>query len=172
MPPFRQTSAHPPLFPPLARVDNSEFFTFLASAQTHSASVLNHGYFGHYPDSQWPGQPGNFALAIHRTGWGSSFADSPKLQAGDKIYLETEDGYYTYTFRNNEFVLPTAVDVVLPIPGSNAPAGDQMLITITTCNPLLGDAERMITYGVFESWRPRSAGPPPAIAAISAKEAN
>ena len=136
------------------------------------ASVLNHGYFGHYPDTQWPGEPGNFALAIHRTGWGSAFADSPKLQAGDKMYLETEDGYYTYTFRNYEFVLPTAVNVVLPIPGTNAPAGDQQLLTITTCNPLLGDAERMITYGVLESWRPRSAGPPPAIAAISAKEAN
>jgi sortase A len=136
------------------------------------ASVLNHGYYGHYPDTQMPGEPGNFAMAIHRTGWGSSFADVPKLQAGDKIYLETADGYYTYTFRNYEFVLPTAVDVVLPVPGSNAPATDQMLITITTCNPLLGDAERLISYGVYESWRPRSAGPPPAIAAIVTKEAN
>lgn len=135
-------------------------------------SVLNHGYYGHYPDTQWPGEPGNFAMAIHRTGWGSSFADAPKLQVGDKIYLETADGYYTYVFRNYEYVLPTAVDVVLPVPGSNASAGDQMLITITTCNPLLGDAERMITYGVFDSWRPRSAGPPSAIAAIVAKEAN
>ena len=45
-------------------------------------------------------------MAIHRTGWGSSFADSPKLQAGDKIYLETADGFYTYIFRNNEYVLP------------------------------------------------------------------
>ncbi len=133
-------------------------------------SVLNHGYYGHYPDSQWPGQPGNFALAIHRTGWGSSFADAPKLEAGDKIYVETQDGYYTYTFRNNEFVLPTAVDVVLPVPGSHVSPGNQMLITITTCNPLLGDAERLITYGVFDSWRPRSAGAPAAIAAIVAKE--
>lgn len=134
-------------------------------------SVLNHGFFGHYPDSQWPGQPGNFAMAIHRTGWGSSFADSPKLQAGDKMYLETADGYYIYTFRNHEYVLPTAVKVVLPVPGSQAAPAGQMLITLTTCNPLLGDAERMISYGVFESWRPRSAGPPPAIAAVVAKEA-
>lgn len=135
-------------------------------------SVLNHGYYGHYPDTQLPGEPGNFALAIHRTGWGSSFADAPKLQAGDKIYLETAEGFYTYTFRNYEFVLPTAVQVVLPVPGSDAPPGDQMLITITTCNPLLGDAERMITYGVFTSWTPRSAGAPSAIAAIVAKEDN
>lgn len=128
-------------------------------------SVLNHGYYGHYPQTQWPGQAGNFALAIHRTNWGSPFADSNKLEAGDKIYVETKDGYYTYVFRNYEFVLPTTVSVILPTPGKNAVTKDQSVITITTCNPLLGDAERLIVYGVLDSWRPRSAGPPSAIAA-------
>lgn len=123
-------------------------------------TILNHGYFGHYPDTQWPGQPGNFALAVHRTNWGSPFGDAPQLQLGDKIYVETEEGYYTYVFRNYEFVLPTAVDVLLPVPGTNQSPGEQNIITITTCNPLLGDAERMIVYGVLDSWRPRSAGPP------------
>ena len=127
-------------------------------------SVLNHGFYGHYPDTQWPAQPGNFALAIHRTNWGSPFGEANKLQLGDKLYLETKDGYYTYAFRNYEYVLPTSVDVILPVPGRNAAAGDQSLMTITTCNPLLGDAERMIVYSVLESWRPRSAGPPAEIA--------
>ena len=128
------------------------------------STVLNNGYFGHYTNSQWPGQPGNFALAVHRTNWGSPFGDAPKLQLGDKIYVETADGYYTYAFRNYEFVLPTAVDVLLPVPGSNASPGDQSILTITTCNPLLGDAERMIVYSVLESWQPRDAGPPAAMA--------
>lgn len=127
-------------------------------------SVLNHGYYGHYPQTQWPGQTGNFALAIHRTNWGSPFADSNKLETGDKIYVETKDGYYTYVFRNYEYVLPTTVSVILPTPGKNVVTKDQSLITITTCNPLLGDAERLIVYGVLDSWRPRSAGPPSAIA--------
>ncbi len=141
-----------------------------ASNGVDPATVLNRGYYGRYPDTQWPGEPGNFALAIHRTGWGSGFANVPQLRAGDKIYVETADGYYIYVFRNYEYVLPTAVDVILPVPGSGAPPGDQMIITLTTCNPLLGDAERLITYGVFDSWRPRSAGPPAAIAALVAKE--
>jgi sortase A len=127
--------------------------------------VLNHGFYGHYTDSQWPGQPGNFALAIHRTNWGSPFGEANKLQLGDKLYLETKDGYYTYAFRNYEFVLPSAVNVILPVPGTNKAPGDQSLMTITTCNPLLGDAERMIVYSVLESWRPRSAGPPAEIVA-------
>ena len=123
-------------------------------------TILNNGYYGHYPDTQWPGQPGNFAVAVHRTNWGSPFGDAPKLQVGDKIYVETADGYYTYAFRNYEFVLPSAVDVLLPVPGTNESPGDQSILTITTCNPLLGDAERMIVYSVLESWRPHSAGPP------------
>lgn len=136
----------------------------VAANSTDLPSVLNHGYYGHYPQTQWPGQTGNFALAIHRTNWGSPFADSNMMEAGDKIYVETKDGYYTYVFRNYEYVLPTSVSVILPTPGKNAITNDQSLITITTCNPLLGDAERLILYGVLESWRPRSAGPPSAIA--------
>ena len=31
---------------------------------------------------------------------------------------------------------------------------------MTSCNPLYSTAERIIAYGVFESWQPRSAGPP------------
>jgi len=136
------------------------------------STVLNHGFYGHYPETQWPGQAGNFALAIHRTNWGSPFGDSPKLQLGDKLYVETKDGYYTYGFRNYEYVLPTAVNVILPVPGSNASPKSQSLMTITTCNPLLGDAERMIVYSVLESWRPRSAGPPAEIAAEANGKAN
>lgn len=126
---------------------------------------LDRGYYGHYPQTQWPGQPGNFALAVHRTGSGSPFTDSPKLQLGDKIYVETADGYYTYVFRNYEYVMPTAVDVLLPVPGTNLSPGDQNILTITTCNPLLGDAERMIVYSVLESWRPHDAGAPAAMTA-------
>jgi sortase A len=135
-------------------------------------TVLNHGFYGHYPETQWPGQSGNFALAIHRTNWGSPFGNSPKLQLGDKLYVETKEGFYTYAFRNYEYVLPTSVNVILPVPGSNASPKEQSLMTITTCNPLLGDAERMIVYSVLESWRPRSAGPPSEIAADVNGKAN
>jgi sortase A len=33
-------------------------------------------------------------------------------------------------------------------------------MTITTCNPELGNAERLITYAVMVGWRPKDAGPP------------
>jgi sortase A len=123
-------------------------------------SVLNKGIYGKYPDSAFPGNPGNFAMAIHHTNWGSPFAEVTKFQTGEHWFVETEEGWYTYTFRNYEYVVPTQVDVVNPVPGSGADPGDQSIMTITTCNPLLGDAERLISYAVLTSWTPRSAGPP------------
>jgi sortase A len=39
-------------------------------------------------------------------------------------------------------------------------------ITLTSCNPLLSTAERIIAYGVLESWQPTSAGPPAEVATV------
>lgn len=128
---------------------------------------LNKGFYGRYPDSQWPGENGNFAVAVHRNGWGTGFTNSPTLRVGDKMYLETAEGYYIYTIRNQEYVLPTGVEVINPIPGSNAEAvTGQSLMTITTCNPNMGDGERLIFYGVLTGWRPAADGAPAEIASM------
>ncbi len=121
---------------------------------------LNRGYFGHYSASQWPGQPGNFALAVHRSGWGTGFAQAQLLRTGDRIYLETPSGFYGYTVRNIEYVRPTSVNVLNAVPGSGVePVAGQSILTITTCSPQDGNVERLVTYAVLDSWRPRSAGP-------------
>ena len=33
-------------------------------------------------------------------------------------------------------------------------------MTMTSCSPMFGLAERIVAYSVFESFTPRSAGPP------------
>lgn len=121
---------------------------------------LNRGYYGHYPSTAWPGEPGNFALAVHRTGWGTGFKQAQLIRTGDRMYLETPSGYYGYTVRNIEYVKPEAVDVLNAIPGSgaSAPAG-QSILTITTCSPQDGNVERIAVYAVLDSWRPIDAGP-------------
>jgi sortase A len=129
-------------------------------------TVLNKGGAGHYPDTGMPGAVGNFAIAAHRDGWGSAFININELRIGDPIYVETQDGWYTYRFRSSEYVSPFGVGVIDPVPQSDgAPAADR-LITLTSCNPLYIASERIIAYGVFESWQPRSAGPPADIAKI------
>lgn len=129
--------------------------------------VLNRGYFGRYPNSQLPGESGNIALAVHRAGHGSPFRQAAKLQLGDVIVLQTPEGYYEYRVRNTEYVMPTEVEVVNAVPGgSNAAVAGQSVMTITTCNPELGNNERLIVYAVMVGWQPADAGPPLEIASM------
>lgn len=51
---------------------------------------------GHYPDSQMPGQPGNFAVAGHRVSKGSPFNDLNLLNACDAVIIETQDDWFVY----------------------------------------------------------------------------
>ncbi|WP_104100629.1 class E sortase [Cryobacterium sp. M96] len=121
---------------------------------------------GHYPDTQMPGEAGNFALAAHRSANGGGMHLINELQLGDAIYVQTADGYYTYRFRDLEYVAPTAVDVIAPVPHNPDVAPVDRFITLTSCNPLLSTAERIIAYGVLEAWQPTSAGPPAEVATV------
>src|SRR5690606_10932209 len=69
------------------------------------SSVLNNRELGigHYPESQLPGKLGNFALAAHRTTHGAPFKQIADLRVGDKLYVQTADGWYTYVFRSVEY---------------------------------------------------------------------
>lgn len=125
-----------------------------------TTDVLNVGNIGHYPTTQMPGERGNFALASHRSSGGGNFHDLHELEVGDHIYVETKDGWYLYVFRNIEYVAPTGVGVLNPVPQVDGPAGDERYITMTTCNPFFSVAERLIAYGVFETFFPRSGGVP------------
>jgi sortase A len=109
---------------------------------------------GHYPDTQMPGAVGNFAVAAHDTGYGNAFLNVSKLQLGDKIYVQTKDGFYTYSFRNFEYVQPTAVNVLLPVPQVTDATATNRLITLTTCNPPYHAQERIAAFGVFDSFSP------------------
>ncbi|MCS5735357.1 class E sortase [Herbiconiux daphne] len=129
-------------------------------------SVLNNGGAGHYPSTQLPGQVGNFAIAAHRDGWGSPFLKINELQLGDSIYIETQDGWFTYTFRDLEYVTPFGVGVIDPVPQAAGTAPTDRLITLTSCNPLYIASERIIAYGVLTDWQPRSAGAPAEIAGL------
>lgn len=121
---------------------------------------------GHYPGTAMPGQPGNFAVAAHRTTWGAPFSRIAELRLNDAIVVETADGWYTYRFRTLEYVTPDQVDVLLPVPQEmDVPAGTAY-ITMTSCSPMYSLAERIVAYGVFESFTPRSAGEPASLEAV------
>ncbi|MCW2131146.1 class E sortase [Arthrobacter sp. VKM Ac-2550] len=126
--------------------------------------VLDSLGLGHYPGTQMPGEVGNFAVAGHRQTHGQVLDLIHTLVPGDKIYVQTKDGYYTYTFRNNHIVMPDRVDVIAPVPTKPEAEPTERYLTMTACNPRYGATERIIAYAVMESWQPMSEGPPAEIA--------
>lgn len=128
------------------------------------AGTLDHIGIGHYPGAEMPGQVGNFSLAAHRTTWGAPFNQVAELRLGDAIVVTTEEGWYTYRFRTLEYVVPTQTDVLLDVPQEpDVPKGERF-ITLTSCSPMGSLAERIVAYGVFDSFTPRTdAGPPKAL---------
>lgn len=128
-------------------------------------TVLNNRQIGvgHYPDTQMPGEMGNFAIAAHRTTFGAPFAEIGALRVGDMIYVETADGWYEYGFRGLEYVWPSYVSVLEPVPREPDVAATDRILTMTSCNPRFSSAERIIAYAVMENWYPRAGGPPAAL---------
>ncbi|WP_104111680.1 MULTISPECIES: class E sortase [unclassified Arthrobacter] len=127
---------------------------------------------GRYDSSAMPGEVGNFAVAGHRQTHGAVLDAVHTLVPGDKIYVQTNDGYYTYVFRNNQIVMPNRGDVIAPVPTQPGVAPTERFMTMTSCNPRFGAEERIISYSVMESWQPASAGPPAEIAAQVAANQN
>lgn len=115
---------------------------------------------GHYTETQMPGELGNFAIAGHRRTYGAAFGDIDQLRLGDRIYVETVDGWYEYVFRGLEYVWPTGVDVLEPVPAAPGVAPTDRILTMTSCNPRFSTAERIIAYAVYETWYPRAGGAP------------
>lgn len=131
--------------------------------------VLRYGV-GHYPGTAMPGAVGNTAFAAHRTGHGSPFFDIEKLLIGDSIYVETEAGWYRYVVRSLEYVHPTGVGVLAPVPQAPGVEPTDRLITLTSCNPVFTANERIVVYGVYDTWYPRAGGAPSEIAALVGSE--
>ncbi|MGY2745268.1 class E sortase [Arthrobacter sp. UYCu723] len=129
-----------------------------------SRDVIDTLGLGRYPGTAMPGAVGNFVMAGHRQTHGAVLDNIHTLVPGDKIYVQTADGFYTYVFRNQEIVLPDRTDVLAPVPMQPGAAPEQRLLTMTSCNPRFGSEERIIAYSVFDSWQPLSAGPPAPIA--------
>ncbi len=135
---------------------------------TTRAVTLDHIGIGLYDDSRMPGEVGNFAVAAHRTTFGKPFADITTLQIGDAVVVEAPEGWFTYRYRSLEYVVPTQLDVLSDVPRMpEVESSGTRYITLTSCSPRFSLAERIIGYGVFESFTPRSEGEPDSLKSVS-----
>lgn len=122
-------------------------------------------YVGAYDRSDPVGSVGNFVIAGHRWGYGSAFKEVPDLSVGDNVYIETVDGWYVYTYRSGEYVLPTEVSVLADVPRFPEMQSDDRIMILQTCNPIYTSSlERQVAYTVLVDFVPRSEGAPAEIA--------
>ena len=125
--------------------------------------VLNRMGMGHYPSTARPGEVGNFAMAGHRVTYGKPLNLIAEMRPGDPVVIQTQEGFYTYTMRNFEIILPDATEVLAPVPAFPEYKGKERLLTLTACNPMFSARERYVIYAELTEWRPASQGPPDAI---------
>jgi sortase A len=106
---------------------------------------------GHYPQTDLPGQYGNFAIAGHRVTHGQPFYDFPKLQVGDAVYVQTNTTWYEYRLFATKFVTPSDTYVISRSPRVTLPADAKRenLITLTTCDPAWNSYRRWIWWGTL-----------------------
>ncbi|WP_018775654.1 class E sortase [Arthrobacter sp. 131MFCol6.1] len=128
--------------------------------QGTTPAVLDTLGIGHYQGTAMPGAAGNFAVAGHRQTHGAVLDHIDALVPGDRIYVQTREGYYVYVFRNSQTVLPSRTDVLLPVPMRPGAAPTESYLTMTSCNPRFGSEERFVAYALLERWQSLSAGPP------------
>jgi len=112
---------------------------------------------GHYAGTPLPGDPGNVAIAGHRTTFGRPFSRIDELRDGDTVLLETPSADYTYRVlppfgghANPWPVQPTDYEVI----GAAAP--DHSL-TLTTCHPKGSAKQRLILRLALTASVPRAA---------------
>ncbi len=67
----------------------------------HAAPCWTHSDLAITRDTAMPGAVGNVAVAGHRQTHGAVLDNIDTLVPGDRIYVQTRDGYYVYIFRNN-----------------------------------------------------------------------
>ena len=83
-----------------------------------------------------PGEPGNAAIAGHRTTYGAPFFRLGELSVRDRIHITTRHGEFSYEVTGSQVVKPSQSEVLAPT--------DDNRLTLTTCNPKYSAAQRLI----------------------------
>jgi sortase A len=96
---------------------------------------------GHYTGTPLPGEPGNSAIAGHRTTYGHPFYNLNVLKAGDPIVLTTIQGIFVYNTVKTQVVSPNDTTVLENAFGT--------YLTLTTCNPRFSASSRLVVTAVL-----------------------
>jgi sortase A len=102
---------------------------------------------GHYPSTELPGEVGNFAIAGHRATNGEPFAYFERLEVGDRVFVQTLEGWFEYELRSDKIIQETEVWVLDDNPEGQGFEPGSRLITLTTCDPRWNSYQRWAWWG-------------------------
>lgn len=114
---------------------------------------------GHYPSTELPGEVGNFAIAGHRATNGEPFAYFENLQAGDRVYVQTLEGWFEYELVRDKIIQEDEVWVLGDSPEGQGFEPGSRLITLTTCHPRWNSYQRWAWWGELVATYPLSDTP-------------
>jgi sortase A len=98
-----------------------------------SLGILDRLGVGHYEDTEFPGEPGNFAVAGHSGNKWTPFAKYQDVKPGDFIQVETYDSNFTYKVVETVTVDETDMETVYENPSLKSDTKGKSWLTITTC---------------------------------------
>lgn len=108
---------------------------------------------GHFPNTPFPGQLGNVAVAGHRTTYGGPFLDVDELQPGDDIIVTTILGdVYLYKVTGSEVVGKNDYHVITDSDPTKA------TLTLITCTPIGTASHRLVIHSELQVDRSSQVG--------------
>ena len=103
---------------------------------------------GHFPETPFPGQLGNAAVAGHRTTFGAPFLELDQLEPGDDIVVTTLAGTYTYVVSESLIVDPGDYAEVIPTTDPTVAT-----LTLITCHPVRSTKHRLVVVATLDPAR-------------------
>lgn len=143
----------PELGDPIARITMKTIDSDFIMVQGVDLKWLQQGP-GHFPQTPLPGQPGNAAVAGHRTTYKAPFNRIDELQPGDVITVQTLQGTFTYkvdahsnpndgTTSGHIIVSPNDLSILDQNVGNR--------LTLMACHPKFTASQRIVVTATLTS---------------------
>lgn len=118
--------------------------------------ILDRLGIGHYEKSEFPNEPGNFALAGHSGNRWTPFAKYQEIEIGGLIEIETYDTKYVYEVIETVIVDETDIKTIYDNPSLKSDTAGKSWLTITTCLKDGLDNKRYAIYAQLISSTPKT----------------
>lgn len=99
---------------------------------------------GHWDETPWPGQLGNFVVSGHRTTYGAPFFNIDELVPGDEIQVILPYAVAKYTVTRVVIVAPDEVEAVKQL--------GREQVSLAACHPIYSAKQRIVALGDLTSF--------------------